>query len=51
METTNILTTSRAAVSAAPVTRFGALCRCAASLRRWLQAEHVFLPLTGTRCG
>lgn len=47
METTEILTTSRAAVSVAPVTRFGALRRCAASVRRWLQAEHDFFAADG----
>lgn len=47
METTNIFTTSRAAVPAAPVTRFGALRRCAASVRRWLQAEHDFFAADG----
>lgn len=44
METTNIFTTSRAA---APVTRFGALRRCAASVRNWLQAEHDFFAADG----
>ena len=43
METTTIYTTSRAAASTARVTRVGALRRCAASLRRWLKAEHDFL--------
>ncbi len=56
METSTIYTTSRAAASAARVTRVGALRRCAASLRRWLKAEHDFfagdgdpLRLTGAK--
>lgn len=43
METSNICTFSRAADPASRVTRAGALRRCAASLRRWLKAEHDFL--------
>ncbi len=56
METTTIYTATRAAAPAARVTRAGALRRCAASLRRWLKAEHDFfagdgdpLRLTGTK--
>lgn len=56
MKTTTIYTATRAAASSARVTSVGALRRCAASLRRWLTAEHDFLAgdgdplrLTGTK--
>jgi hypothetical protein len=47
METTTIYTTPRAADPASRVTRVGAFRRCAASLRRWLKAEHDFLASDG----
>lgn len=47
METTTIYTTPRAAAPSARVPRVGAFRRCAASLRRWLKAEHVFFAADG----